>query len=153
MSNAICGYFPQSNIQYQLGTARRVQLGRVCPGRRQSTSARAGREGVQAAALPNRLLTPAKEKNVDNDSSSKFPMMQYFNYFPYCNCSRNCQMHRGKSDQILFQINEEDESKASSRNSIHRQHGPREADEEARLPTPTMSGTTVVQASARSIIN
>ena len=70
MSNAICGRFPQSNIQYQLGTARRVQLGRVCPGCRQSTSAkpgRGGREGVQAAVLPYRLLTPAKEKNADNE--------------------------------------------------------------------------------------
>ena len=52
---------------------------------------------------------------------------------------------------FFFQINEEDESKASSRNSIHRQHGPREEDEEARLPTPTTSGTTVVQESAREM--
>ena len=72
MSNAICGYFPQSNIQYQLGSARRVQLGRLCPGRRQSTSARAGREGVQAAALPNRLLTPVKEKNEETQAPN-FP--------------------------------------------------------------------------------
>ena len=63
----------------------------------------------------------------------------------------------------MFQINEEDESKASSRNSIHRQHGGareaadedrgREEDRASSLPTPTTSGTTVVQESARQIIN
>ena len=44
----------------------------------QGEEAREGaREGVRAAAQPNILLTPAKEKNIDNNSSFKFPMMQY----------------------------------------------------------------------------
>ena len=67
-----------------------------------------------------------------------------------------------KESTFFLQINEEDESKASSRNSIHRQHGgAREADEDrgreedraSSLPTPTTSGTTVVQGSARETLN
>ena len=73
-------------------------------------------------------------------------------------------MHSAVKESTFFlQINEEDESKASSRNSIHRQHGGareaadedrgREEDRASSLPTPTTSGTTVVQESARQIIN
>ena len=50
-------------------------------------------------------------------------------------------------NHFTVQINEEDESKASSRNSIHRQHGPREEDEDRNQEETklTTSGTTVVQ--------
>ena len=53
-------------------------------------------------------------------------------------------------DHFTLQINEEDESKASSRNSIHRQHGPREEDEDRNQEETklTTSGTTVVQECA-----